>query len=329
MPSSTDDVRIAAQTLRDGGVVAFPTETVYGLGADAFSEAAIERVFALKGRPKNNPMIVHVADEAMARTVVASWPGRASRLAGAFWPGPLTLVLEKADAVPMLVTAGHRTVGVRCPDHPMALALIRAFGAPIVGPSANPSGRVSPTSAEHVRDGFPGADPLILDGGPCRAGIESTVISLAHEAARILRPGAVSREDLESALGEHVEIVGRGASSAEAEGAGMLAPGRLASHYAPRAATRLFEGRDWPGVILRAPARTVVVTHEPARVGEPGVRFVRLPESASAYAARLYAALREADALDPELILIERPEGREGLWTAIHDRLDRAAAPRE
>jgi L-threonylcarbamoyladenylate synthase len=327
MPPPTDDVRRAVEALRAGEVVAFPTETVYGLGADALREGAVERVFALKGRPRNNPMIVHVADEAMARTVVASWTERASRLVSGFWPGALTLVLEKADAVPALVTAGHRSVGVRCPDHPIALELIRAFGRPIVGPSANPSGRVSPTTAAHVREGFPGGGLTVLEGGPCRAGIESTVLSLVHEPARILRPGAVAREDLEAALGAHIEIVGQGVAGEE--GAGMLAPGRLASHYAPRAPTRLFDARDWPGVIGAAPARTVVITHEPARLGEGGMRFVRLPEGAGPYAAGLYAALREADALDPGLILIERPEGRGGLWTAIHDRLERAAAPRE
>ena len=334
MQGPMDDVRTAAESLRDGGIVAFPTETVYGLGADALNADAVERVFALKGRPKNNPMIVHVADDAMARTIVETWPERATTLATRFWPGPLTLVLEKAEALPSLVTAGHRTVGVRCPDHPIAQALIRALGRPIVGPSANPSGRVSPTTAAHVREGFPSGDLTILDGGPCRAGIESTVLSLANDPPRILRPGAVARETIEETLGAHVEIVGSGSERAPGagvegeDGAGMLAPGRLASHYAPHAPTRLFRARDWPDVLDGAPTRTVVITHEAARMGERGIRLVRLPESAAGYAASLYAALREADALDPQLILIERPEDEGGLWTAIQDRLARASADR-
>ena len=314
----------AAEVLRAGGMVAFPTETVYGLGADALRDEAVRGVYELKGRPRHNPMIVHVADEAMARGVAAEWPERASSLAHRFWPGPLTLVLRRSASVPDLVTAGHRTVGVRCPDHPIALALIRAFGGPIVGPSANPSGGVSPTRAEHVRAGFPGVDLLVLDGGACRTGIESTVLSLVHDPARILRPGVVSREE----IGEEVQASIPGAGLDEEPGGAMSSPGRMASHYAPRARVELFDGAQWPGVVAGAPSESVVITHNPARVGEPGVRFVRLPEGAVAYAAHLYAALREADALGSGLILIERPEGRGGLWTAIHDRLERAAGPR-
>jgi L-threonylcarbamoyladenylate synthase len=325
-PSSGIDVatiRRAVEALRAGRLVVFPTETVYGLGADALNEQAVQRVFDLKGRPRNNPMIVHVADEAMAKRVADEWPARASVLAARFWPGPLTLVLEKSGAVPDLVTAGHRTVGVRCPDHPVALALLRAFGGPIVGPSANPSGRVSPTRAEHVRGVFAGEEPMILDGGPCRSGIESTVLSLVHDPPRILRPGAVSREE----IGGDAQLASPGMEAGEESG--MLAPGRLASHYAPVAPVVLFDPGDWDRVIGQAPVRTVVITHNPARIAERGLQFVRLPEGAASYAAHLYEALREADALEPELILIERPEGQGGLWTAIQDRLARAAGRRE
>ncbi len=326
-PPTADEIRHAADVLRAGGVVAFPTETVYGLGADAASEDAVRRVFELKGRPRNNPMIVHVADVAMARTVVGEWPDRASDLAGRFWPGPLTLVLRKAPDLPDLVTAGHATVGVRCPDHPLALALIRALGRPIAAPSANPSGRVSPTTARHVRDGFPGAGLTILDGGPCRAGIESTVLSLVHDPPRILRPGAVPRED----LGEDVQTAGPGFESPTGATAveAMLSPGRMPAHYAPVAPVRLFGTSQWPAILDDAPPGTVVITHEPAHVSRADVRFIRLPESPHAYAASLYAALREADALAPARILIERPEPTDGLWAAIHDRLRRAAAATE
>ena len=316
-------IKRAVEALRAGELVVFPTETVYGLGADALNERAVERVFQLKGRPRNNPMIVHVSDEAMARRVVAAWPARASVLAARFWPGPLTLVLEKSDAVPDTVTAGHRTVGVRCPDHPVALALLRAFGGPIVGPSANASGRVSPTRADHVRGAFPGMEPMILDGGVCRAGIESTVLSLVHDPPRILRPGAVSREE----IGGDVQLASPGLEAGEE--AGLLSPGRLASHYAPVAQVVLYGGDEWDQAVANAPVRTVVLTHNPARIAERGFQFVRMPEGAASYAAMLYEALREADALEPELILIERPEGHGGLWTAIHDRLSRAAGRRE
>lgn len=328
LPPSTPEpdvatIRRAVDELRAGRLVVFPTETVYGLGADALNEHAVERVFTLKGRPRNNPMIVHVADQAMARRVVAEWPARASALAARFWPGPLTLVLEKAKIVPDLVTAGHRTVGVRCPDHRLALALLRAFDGPIVGPSANPSGRVSPTRAEHVRGVFPGADPLILDGGPCRAGIESTVLSLVHDPPCVLRPGAVSRED----IGADVQLALSGLEAGEE--AGPISPGRLPSHYAPNAPVVLFGADEWERVLREAPERTVVMTHNPARIAERDVQFVRLPEAPAPYAAHLYEALREADALDPALILIERPEGHAGLWTAIQDRLARAAGRRD
>lgn len=318
-PIDAGEIDRAAGVLRGGGVVVFPTETVYGLGADALSERAVERVFATKGRPRKNPLIVHVADEAMATRVVASWPARAGELARRFWPGPLTLVLPKAEAIPDLVTAGHRTVGVRCPDHPVAQALLRAFGGPIVGPSANRSGRVSPTTAAHARESLGDAGVMVLDGGACRAGIESTVLSLATTPPRVLRPGVIPRED----LGEDVQI------SASGVDALPQSPGRLASHYAPCAPVRLFEGREWPGVLEGAPERTVVVSHGAETIGERGVAIVRMPEGAGAYAARLYAALREADAMEPTLILVERPEETGGLWAAIQDRLERAASPRD
>ena len=183
MEPAIKDIKEAASRLRDGGVVAFPTETVYGLGADAFSDAAVSRVFALKGRPSRNPLIVHVSGPLMAKRVTATWPVEAQRLADAFWPGPLSIVLPKRPEVPDIVTGGmgSASVAVRCPDHPTALALLYEFGSPLVGPSANLSGSISPTTAAHVRAAFSEQDVLVLDGGPCATGIESTVaVSYTH-----------------------------------------------------------------------------------------------------------------------------------------------------
>ena len=298
---TADAIARAAQTLRAGGLVAFPTETVYGLGADARSPAAVGAVFLRKGRPASNPLIVHVDGVEMARSVVAEWPARADALAARFWPGPLTLVLAKEPGLPAAVTAAGETVAVREPDHPVALELIRVSGRPLVAPSANPSGAVSPTTAEHVEADFP--DLLILDGGPCRAGIESTVLDLTGPgAARVLRQGVVTPEEVAAVLGEPVAVgaVARAARS----------PGVAGAHYAPRAPVRLVA---------------------PEEVAPEGVARVKLPESAVESAARLYATLREADAAGPEGIWVEAPTpeqlaGPEGsLWRAILDRLQRAA----
>lgn len=318
-PTSHPTVDEAAAIIRAGGAVAFPTETVYGLGADAFNEAAVERVFALKGRPAHNPLIVHVADEAMARQAASAWPDRASRLARAFWPGPLTIVVPKAQRIPTAVTAFGATVALRCPDHPLALALIRAVGGPIVGPSANPSGTVSPTTAEHVRAAFVDRVP-VLDGGPCAIGIESTVVTVAERPARVLRMGAVSAEALSIALAEDVSI----GASAAAPGA-LPSPGLLASHYAPAARTELVDAQELATRAIQPGA--VILALDAPIPDRPGV--IRMPRDAGAYATRLYAALREADAHSPAVILIERPTGESWLWSAIRDRLSRACAPRE
>ncbi|MEO1128210.1 MAG: L-threonylcarbamoyladenylate synthase, partial [Planctomycetota bacterium] len=233
----TDGERdLAVRTLRAGDVVAFPTETVYGLGADARNADAVRRVFALKGRPSNNPLIVHVADIEMARTVVRTWTPHAMELATRHWPGPLTLVLERTDGIPDVVTGGGSTVAVRCPDHPAALELLRAFGGPLVAPSANLSGTISPTTAAHVRAAF--EDVLVLDGGPCRAGIESTVVSLIDAPPRVLRPGALPPEQL-----------GIGTDAAPpTQGGPLPSPGMLDRHYAPRTPLHLFDDRSGVGV---------------------------------------------------------------------------------
>jgi L-threonylcarbamoyladenylate synthase len=325
-------IRAAAARLRAGGVVAFPTETVYGLGADALSEVAVARVFSLKGRPERNPMIVHVSGPEMARRVVAEWTDRADRLARAFWPGPLTLVLRRAAALPGLVTGGGDTVGVRCPDHPAALALLMEFGGPLVGPSANPSGGVSPTTAAHVRGSFPESEVMVLDGGPCAGGIESTVLSLVEPAgrARILRPGLIGAPEISQVLGEHVAPFAPANHGASAP---LPSPGLLSRHYAPRTPARLFDPSEWPEVLQRAGGSAVVLAHSAlgtphSALGTPPT-LIPMPRDPEGYARRLYAALREADAAGASIILIERPPhgGAGELWSAIADRLNRATAP--
>lgn len=325
MTATAQDIRDAARRLREGGLVAFPTETVYGLGADALNEHAVAAVFRLKGRPANNPLIVHVADVAAARALTPRWDARAEAIARAFWPGPVSIIVPRGERVPDLVTAGGPGVALRCPRHPVALALLREVGLPLVGPSANPSGRVSPTTAQHVREAFEGL--MVLDGGPCEGGIESTVVSLMGPTPVVLRPGLVSAEALGLVLDEPVGI---GPGEATAHGA-MASPGLLASHYAPRAPVVLVDAAGVASALARAPGgrAAALVLGESAITG-PGVTRILMPAGAGAYAARLYAALREADALDPSLIVVEEPGGgsSDPLWVAIRDRLARAAAAR-
>jgi len=305
--------------LRSGGLVAFPTETVYGLGADALRADAVRAVFALKRRPAHNPLIVHVADVEGARGIVAEWPPVAERIAARFWPGPVTMVVRAAPSIPREVTGGSPNVAVRCPDHPVALALLCAFGGPLVAPSANPSGFVSPTTSAHVREGFPGEDLFILDGGPCRAGIESTVVSLATTPPMVVRSGAVPIEDLREIMPDVTESDG-------SEGGPLDSPGRLPSHYAPHARVILVDAADVRTRDLTPGSCALLMSADVTP--EPGVTVIAMPADPLHYAARLYAALREADALRPTMIFVERPESTGGLWTAIHDRLRRAAAPK-
>jgi L-threonylcarbamoyladenylate synthase len=294
----------AAKLLRAGGLVGFPTETVYGLGANALDPEAVARIYAAKGRPATSPLIVHVADIAMARTVVAEWPEAAERLAAAFWPGPLTLVLKKQAIVPDSVTAGLGTVGVRQPAHPVAAELIRLAGVPLAGPSANRFMGLSPTTAEHVRQGLGVEVDLVLDGGACEVGIESTVLSLADGEAVLLRPGMVSRAMLEAVIGPL--RVARPVGDGEAH----AAPGMHSRHYAPVTPLRV----GVPGV------GSGYVWHTQAH--EAG-RSVRLPAEAGGYAAGLYEALHELDHAGLEEIVVEAvPSGEE--WDGIRDRLGRA-----
>ena len=305
----------AAALLRAGEPVAFPTETVYGLGADTFNEVALDRVYELKGRPADNPLIAHVLGADQARRVAVGWDDRCERLAGRYWPGPLTIVLGRAPAVPPRATAGWPSIAVRAPGHPVARALLEAFGGPVSAPSANVSGGVSPTTAAHVVADFAlAADLLVLDGGACDVGIESTVVDLTAVVARVLRPGCVTVSQLREVLGEVVvECLGT-------QGPG---PGTTMRHYAPRTATELVDEPALSGRLARLGEPAAVLCFDDAPVLPPH-RAIVMPRTAEAYAARLYAALREADEMPGAMILVVRPASREGLWSAVLDRLGRA-----
>ena len=306
----------AAVLLRRGGLVAFPTETVYGLGADAFQPIAVARVFEVKARPSFDPLIVHLADAGeLARVSPADDP-RIGALAARFWPGPLTLVLPRRPEVPDLVTAGLDTVGVRVPAHPAARRLIAAAGTPVAAPSANPFGYVSPTTASHVAELLGPAVDLVLDGGPCRVGVESTVLSLAGESPVILRPGGVPREALEEALGVALDVAGRTGRP--------LGPGQLEKHYATRTPLRILRGPAGPA----PPGRVgLLAWREAGGKGYAATEVLAPDGSAETAAARLFAALRRLDAAGLDLILAE-PCDEAGLGHAIMDRLRRAASPR-
>lgn len=318
----------AVALLRAGEVVALPTETVYGLAANALDPKAVARIYEIKGRPAHNPIIVHVASPELARHCVATWPTAAAQLAKAFWPGPLTLVLPKAVEIPDLVTAGGPTVGVRWPSHPFIQAVIRACAFPLAAPSANLSNQVSPTNADHVRKQLGGQLSLIVDGGQSQVGIESTVIDLTATPPRVLRPGMIHEESLIAVLGES------GMRSAECgvrSEAALRSPGLLKKHYSPKARLKMLSWSNAADLNLQlsafgvAPARIHVIAHTniPAdeRVGCVSV----IPHDAEAFARALYAELHRCDEAGAELIVMEAlPPGIE--WRAIADRLTRAVA---
>lgn len=323
-PVAPDPVTIdrAAAILQAGGLVAFPTETVYGLGAHALDPEAVQRIFAAKGRPSYNPLIVHVASEVAARALAAEWPDSASRLARAFWPGPVTLVVRKHAIVPDAVTAGLDSVALRVPAHPVALALIRAAGIPIAAPSANRSTELSPTSARHVADSLGTRVELILDGGHTTVGIESTVVDLRGARPAILRPGMIGARELEP-------IVGALARPGEMHGeAPRPSPGLLDRHYAPRARIELFATRDAP----RAAADARALASRGTKIGAmvidadlPTVAgVVRLPRDPAAYAHDLYATLHALDEAGCEIVFVERVPNDDS-WLGVADRLERAA----
>ena len=302
-----NDVTPFAAILRDGGIAAFPTETVYGLGADATNSDAVLKIYETKGRPRFNPLIVHVADLAMAERYVSFSP-MARKLAEAFWPGPLTLVLPMQPDAELsdIVTAGLGTVAVRVPDHPLALELIRETGRPLAAPSANPSGKLSPTRADQVVRGFRGTVP-VLDGGPCRAGVESTILAVDGDEVVQLRAGALAREVIEAVVGRPVAVAKAGGK--------VQAPGMLASHYAPEASLRLNADAPHDGeAYLGFGARDGTLNLSPS--GD-------LHEAAR----NLFAMLHELDETADRIAVAPIPH--HGLGEAINDRLQRAAAPRE
>lgn len=317
-------VRRAVELLRSGQVVALPTETVYGLAANALAGAAVARIFEIKGRPAHNPIIVHVAGLAMARSCAERWPALAERLATAFWPGPLTLVLRRAAAIPDVVTAGGPTVGIRWPSHPFIQAVIQECGFALAAPSANLSNRVSPTTAGHVFKQLGRRIPLIIDGGHCQIGIESTVLDLSNQPPRVLRPGMIHQQALLSVTGEL-------AKTGDAASGVLKSPGQLPRHYSPRARLILCAWNDDRDLRQRVaalglrPAGIHVIAHTriPSVQDFGGVSVI--PHDPLAFARAIYAQLHESDEAGAQTILVEAlPQTDE--WRGILDRLNRAAS---
>ena len=308
----------AAELLRAGRLVAFPTETVYGLGANALDAAAVERIYRAKGRPNYNPLIVHVLDEAGVLTVAREWPDTAAALARAFWPGPLTVVVRKLPIVPDGVTAGLDTVAVRVPAHPVARALLAAARIPVAAPSANRSMLLSPTTAQHVFKSLGESADMILDAGPSAVGIESTVIDLTRARPTLLRPGMISIPQLESVIGP-IERAG----TVEGEAA-RSSPGMMDRHYSPRAPLVVVDAAELPMIAERERAAGRIVGALTLSAATDAARTIRMPADAAGYASRLFASLHELDEVACDVIIVERvPDSPE--WLGVQDRLMRAA----
>jgi L-threonylcarbamoyladenylate synthase len=338
----------AAAALHAGKLVAFPTETVYGLGARGLIAEDVARIFVAKGRPSAHPIILHVEDEAMARSLAREWTETAAAFVKAFWPGPLTLVVPRASNVPDAVTGGMETVGLRAPNHPIALGLIRAARTPLAAPSANAHTHVSPTTAAHVIRSLGDRVDLILDGGPCRHGIESTVVSLVddhqhqHDSPRVLRPGAISLEQLR-AIDPRTEYE---AITIDQQHTARAAPGMAAKHYAPRAKVKVVATRDFEAAIselgdTRAAATTTTATAAATATNTAAIvrtdaahavasrmkctLVIRLPDQPDDYARQLFAALHSVDETEASAVVIEAAPEADSAWWAIRDRLARAA----
>ncbi|GHE86062.1 threonylcarbamoyl-AMP synthase [Streptomyces spiralis] len=322
MSATTSDIEKAASVLQAGGLVAFPTETVYGLGANAEDPAAVARIFQVKGRPPSHPLIVHIGGAEHLDDWVEDVPATARLLAEHFWPGPLTLVLPRGRRVPLEATGGLETVAVRVPDHPVALSLLAAFGGGVTAPSANRFGQVSPTTADHVRAELGDGVDFVLDGGPCQVGVESTIVDATGEVPSILRPGGVTREDLEAVLGHRLSVPSTSR---------IRVPGQHPSHYAPRARVVLVE----PEKVVAEAERAQELGHQvgvflPSDLAGTPVKahaVVALPDSPAAYARGLYGLLRDFDQQGCDLIVASLPV-EDGLGLAIANRLRRAAGPR-
>lgn len=314
-PSEADIARAVA-LLRAGRLVAFPTETVYGLGADASSASAVARIFAAKGRPADHPVIVHLADAGQLPRWARSVPEAARRLAAAFWPGPLTLILPRAAGVADVVTGGQDSVGIRVPAHPVAQALLRAFGGGIAAPSANRFGRISPTRAEHVRAELGDAVDLVLEGEAPAVGIESAIVDLSGARPALLRPGMLGAAAIEAVLGEPLAAPGADAPRAS---------GTLAAHYAPRTPLALLEPAALDAALAGATDRVAVLARRAAPAGARVFAWLEAPGDPGGYARDLYASLRALDASGAVRILVEAlPDAP--AWAAVRDRLARAAA---
>jgi L-threonylcarbamoyladenylate synthase len=312
-----DQIEKAAALLNAGELVAFPTETVYGLGGDAGNLAAVARIFAAKDRPASHPLIVHVSNLTAARRWATAFPDSAARLAEAFWPGPLTLVVPKAAHVLAAVTGGQSTIALRAPAHPVARALLAAFGRGIAAPSANRYGRISPTRADDVREELGDRVAMVLDGGDCEVGLESTIVACLDGQAMVLRPGAVSRRQIADVVGVLTD----------ADAGAPRAPGGGRSHYAPQTPLAIVDGADLNARIedaLRRGERLAVLTHAVAPIAPERITWRPLPADPSAYGQAMYATLRALDRAGAARILVEAVPATEA-WEAIADRLRRAA----
>ena len=319
--AASPEILRAVEVLRAGGLIGLPTETVYGLGADASNDLAVRRIFAVKGRPSTHPLIVHVGSVKRAREwALGGLTDAGEKLAAAFWPGPLTLIVKRSARASDAVTGGQDTVGLRVPQHPLALALLELFGGGVAAPSANRFGRVSPTTAAHVQHELGDEVDLILDGGPSDVGVESTIVDVTHDPPRLLRPGGLAREAIEAVLGRPLILATHATD--------VRAPGMLESHYAPRAGLWLVSAEEVFAEAQRrrdAGARVVVLV--PATVSLPeGVARLSVPPDDAGFARVLYAHLRAADALGDLILAV--PPAESGLGLAVRDRLQRASKPR-
>lgn len=315
-PATPENIARAAALLRAGRLVGMPTETVYGLAADALNPDAVRGIFAAKGRPADHPLIVHLPSAEHLPQWASAIPKDAIALANAFWPGPLTLILRRAADVPDEVTGGQDTVGLRVPGHPVALALLKAFDSGLAAPSANRFGRISPTTAQHVVEELGDKVPVVLDGGACEVGIESTILDLSRDAPVLLRPGAISAAAIAAVIGRHPR-------SREAEQCDTpRVSGALAAHYAPRTPLMLAPANRLPAEIAARSGRLAVLSRSIAP--QAVFHWRTAPADPAAYAHELYASLRELDALGADLILVEAPPQAPD-WQAVTDRLGRAA----
>ena len=327
-PIIADDAAIdyAAHLLRQGRLVAFPTETVYGLGADASNPDAVRRIFQAKGRPADHPLIVHIPSVDSLNDWALKVPDAAQQLAARFWPGPLAMILNKRPEVPLVVTGGQNTVGLRMPAHPVALHLLRAFGGGIAAPSANRFCRISPTQAAHVEEELGDAVDLILDGGACQVGVESTIVDLSGNRPKLLRPGHITRHEIEAVL--QTELMMISPQSEQTYQFEMRAPGMMAVHYAPVTVAMLCPADRLPEMIQELNFRNKkfgILAYSLEQAENRLTRVILMPERADDYAQALYASLRELDSLHLDMILVEQPPETEA-WRAINDRLCKATS---